>query len=264
MNSLATVWTDLQRKLAANPADWPVYVCPGGHEIALPPFSRLWDKETGRLTARPECLDCEKTRMAFQRSQRRLLADRESALLSHGVPARLAGQPFVGGMPHVLGHDLAAWTGGPATWAVVLHGVEDAGKSMLAAQLLWLRLPHIRTAAWWRAAHLLDALLGSFGEETRVRAHQESTADLLVIDDLGHVLGDRGLDVLYNLVTARQEQVRATILTLDESLVAFCKRHWSLGSKLTRDTLPVPFAQTYAERTRQEGSRAGKPAKAGQ
>jgi hypothetical protein len=86
MNSLATAWTDLQRKLAANPADWPVYVCPAGHEIALPPFSRLWDKETGHLTARPECLDCEKTRMVLQRSQRRLLADRESALLSRGVP----------------------------------------------------------------------------------------------------------------------------------------------------------------------------------
>lgn len=254
MNSLATVWTDLERKLTGSPDDWPVYVCPAGHEIAIPPFSRLWDRETGRLAAPPECFDCQKVRRVVQGSRLRHFADRESALRSHGVPARFARQPFVGGMPHVLGHDLAAWSGSPETWAIVLHGVRDAGKSMLAAQLLWLRLPHVRTAAWWRASHLLDALFGALGEETRARAHTECAADLLVIDDLGRGMGDRGLGFLFNVIASRHEEDRASIFTFSESLVAFCKRHPAIGSRLTRDSIPVPFLQTYVQRTRQDGS----------
>jgi hypothetical protein len=260
MNSLATVWTNLERKLAASPEDWPVYVCPAGHEIALPPFSRLWNKETDRLIHPPECFDCEKTRMALQRSQPHRFADREAALRAHGVPARLARQTFEGGVPHVLGYDLAAWSGSPDTWAIVLHGARDAGKSMLAAELLWRRLPHLRTAAWWRASHLLDALFGALGEETRTRAHTECAADLLVIDDLGRGMGDRGLEFLFNVIASRHEEDHASIFTFNESLVAFCKQHWSIGSRLTRDTIAVPFDQTYAERTRREGPKSGKRA----
>jgi len=259
MNILATTWTDLERKLAAGPEDWPVYTCPAGHEIALPPFSRLWDKETGRLLQPPECFDCQKTTRVTHSSQPRRFADRESALRAHGVPARLARQTFDGGVPHVLGYDLAAWSGSPDTWAIVLHGARDAGKSMLAAQLLWLRLPHIRTAAWWRASHLLDALFGALGEETRTRAHTECAADLLVIDDLGRGMGDRGLEYLCNVIASRHEEDRASIFTFNESLVTFCKQHPAIGSRLTRDTLAVPFDQTYAERSRREVPKSGKP-----
>ncbi len=123
---------------------------------------------------------------------------------------------------------------------------------MLAAELLWQRLPHVQTAAEWRASQLVDALFGFLGEETKTRAHQDCIADLLVIDDLTHVLGDRGIACLYNVIIARQEDDRATIITLDEPLLAFCKRHWDIGSTLTRGTIPVPFDQTYRERTRRK------------
>ena len=248
MKNLATIWTDLRRTLAASPEDWPVYTCPAGHEIAIPPFSRLWDKETGRLIDRPACFECEKAKRAAPRSLSRHFADRETALRAHGVPASFARQPFLGSLPHVLGHDLAAWTGDPPDWGLVLHGVENAGKSMLASELLWRRLPLIHTAAWWRASHLVNALFGFLGEETRDRAHQDCAADLLVIDDLGHVMGERGFLCLFNVITARQEDDRATIITLDEPLLAFCERHWDIGSTLNRRTLPVPFTQTYAQR----------------
>ena len=250
VNNLATIWTDLQRTLAASPEDWPVYTCPAGHEIAIAPFSRLWDKKTGRLIDRPVCFECEKVKRAAPRSLSRSFADRETALRVHGVPASFARQPFLGSLPHVLGHDLAAWTGGPDAWAVVLHGVSNAGKSMLAAELLWQRLPHVQTAAWWRASQLVDALFGSLGEETKARAHQDCAADLLVIDDLAHIVGDRGFACLYNVIVARQEDDRAALITLDEPLLAFCKRHWDIGLTLTRGTIPVPFLQTYVERSR--------------
>lgn len=254
MNSLATVWTDLQRTLAASPEDWPVYICPAGHEIAIAPFSRLWDKQTGRLIDRPLCFECEKAKRPASRS--RSFADRESALRAQGVPASFARQPFLGRLPHVLGHDLAAWSGDPDAWAVVLHGVGNAGKSMLAAELLWRRLPHVHTAAWWRASQLVDALFGSLGEEAKTRAHQDGAADLLVIDDLGHVVGDRGYGCLFNVIAAREEDDRATIITLDEPLLPFCKRHRDIGLTLTRHTLPVPFLQTYSQRTKREASDA--------
>ncbi len=248
MNNLATIWTDLQRTLASSPEDWPVYTCPAGHEVVISPFSRLWDKETGRLIDQPVCFECDKTRRAAPRCPRQF-ADRETALRAQGVPVSFARQPFLGNLPYVLGHDLAAWTGGPDAWAVVLHGIGCAGKSMLAAELLWQRLPHVQTAAWWRASQLVDALFGSLGEETKAHAHQACAASLLVLDDLGHVVGDRGFVCLHNVIAARQEHERATIFTLNEPLVAFCKRHWAIGSALTRGTIPVPFIQTYAQRT---------------
>lgn len=106
-----------------------------------------------------------------------------------------------------------------------------------------------QTAAWWRTSQLVDALFGSLGEETKAHAHQACAASLLVLDDLGHVVGDRGFVCLHNVIAARQEHERATIFTLNEPLVAFCKRHWAIGSALTRGTIPVPFIQTYAQRT---------------
>lgn len=59
MNSLATVWTDLERTVSADPADWPVFLCPAGHRVILTPSSLLWNKETGRLTRPPHCFECE-------------------------------------------------------------------------------------------------------------------------------------------------------------------------------------------------------------
>lgn len=249
MNSLATIWSDLQRSLSSSPEDWPVYACPAGHEVVITPFSRLWDKETSRLISRPVCFECENAKRAASRSLSRHFADRETALRARGIPASFARQPFLGGMPQVLGHDLAAWTGDPPAWGIVLHGVGNAGKSMLAAELLWRRLPHVQTAAWWRAAQLVDALFGSLGEGTKDRANQDCAADLLVIDDLGHVVGNRGYACLFNVIVSRQEDDRATIVTLDEPLLAFCKRQRNIGSTLARRTLPLPFIQTYAQRT---------------
>ncbi len=257
MSRPATDWTSLERRLSASPDDWPTYVCPAGHEVAIAPFSRLWDKETGHLLDCPVCYDCEKAKRALPRAQPHPFTDRETALRAHGVPATCAREPFQGGLPRVLGHDLADWIGGPGAWALVLHGVVGAGKSMLAAELLWRRLPDLRTAAWWRASLLLDALLGSLSEETKARAHRDRDADLLVIDDLGHVLGDRGFEVLYNVLTPRQDDERPTLITLDEPLLTFCQRQWPLGAALTRGTLPVPFRQTYAQRTAPEASHAG-------
>ena len=251
MNSLATVWTDLERSVSADPADWPAFLCPAGHRVILTPSSHLWNKETGRLTRSPHCFECENEKAA-ERSRRRSFHSRETALRAHGVPASFARQPFLGSLPRILGHDLAAWAGGPDAWAVVLHGVGGAGKSMLAAELLWQRLPYVHTAVWWRAAQLVDALFGSLGEEAKIRAHQDCNAELLVLDDLGHIVGDRGFDSLYNVIAARQEDDRATIVTLNEPLLAFCKRQWAIGSKLSRGTIPVPFTQTYAQRARQE------------
>jgi len=261
VTSLATLWTDLRRILSTSPEDWPCYICPVGHEIAIPPSSRLWDKETGRLIGRPLCFDCEEEmlRRAALRSLPRSIAGREDALRAHGVPASFARQPYLGSLPRVLGQDLGAWSGHPPDWGLVLHGTESAGKSMLAAEILWRRLPHLRTAAWWRASRLVDALFGALGEELKDRANQDCAADLFVIDDLGHVVGGRGYDCLFNVIAARQEDDRATIITLDEPLLAFCERQPDIGLTLTHRTLPVPFVQTYSQRTKREISNACEP-----
>ena len=259
MNILATAWTDLERKLAASPEDWPVYTCPAGHEIALPPFSRLWDKETGRLLQPPECFDCQKTTRATHISRRAASRIANPPCAPMASPPASPVKRSMGECPTSSATTWPLWSGSPDTWAIVLHGARDAGKSMLAAQLLWLRLPHIRTAAWWRASHLLDALFGALGEETRTRAHTECAADLLVIDDLGRGMGDRGLEYLCNVIASRHEEDRASIFTFNESLVTFCQQHPAIGSRLTRDTIAVPFDQTYAERSRRDSPKSDRP-----
>ena len=173
---------------------------------------------------------------------------RELALTSRGVPAHLACQRFEGELPHVPGQDLANWSGGPKAWAVALYGVPGAGKSMLAAQLMWLRLPSVDTAAWWRASRLIDAHFSLPDVAARARVCQECYADLLVIDDISS-MGRRGLDILCNVIGARRDEGLATILTFNVPLAALCKRYPKLGSKLTSGTIAVPFEQTYEERT---------------
>lgn len=173
--------------------------------------------------------------------------DRERALRSRGVPAHLARQPFEGALPDVPGSDLVTWSGGPEKWAIALHGVPDAGKSMLAAQLMWLRLPYVKTAAWWRASRLIDAHFGLLGHETRLRTLKECYADLLVIDDLGHSMGHRGLAILSNLIASRHDENRATIITTHLPLVTLSKLYPEIGSRLTSETIAIPFDQTYKE-----------------
>ena len=185
-----------------------------------------------------------------------LIPDRELALRSRGVPAHIARQPFEGDLPHVPGYDLATWSGDSEAWAVTLYGVPDAGKSMLAAQLMWLRLPHIHTAAWWRTSRLIDATFGHLGNETRNRASRECHADLLVIDDLGQNMGLRGLDILCSVIDARRDEELATIFTLDIPLVTLFERYPALRWRLTSDTIAVPFDQTYEETAPRSSDRA--------
>ena len=185
-----------------------------------------------------------------------LFPDRELALRSRGVPAHIARQPFEGDLPHVPGYDQATWSGDSEAWAVTLYGVPDAGKSMLAAQLMWLRLPSVRTAAWWRTTRLLDATFGHLGNETRTRACRECHADLLVIDDLGPHMGRRGLDNLCSIIDARRDEELATIFTLDIPLVTLFERYPALRWRLTSDTIAVPFDQTYEETAPRRSDRA--------
>lgn len=171
--------------------------------------------------------------------------DRELALSAHGVPVRIARQRFEGGLPRVPGHDLATWTGDSEAWALTFYGVPDAGKSVLAAQLLWLRLPYVDTAAWWRASRLIDAHFGFLGGETRNRACQDCHADILVIDDLGRGMGCREVDILCNVIAARHDEGLDTIFTFNVPLATL---HPALVPRLTTGTIAVPFEQTYEER----------------
>jgi hypothetical protein len=149
---------------------------------------------------------------------RRRAPGRAEALAAAGVPKRHL-HPFVEPGPAGL---QAAWpatsegiacTAWPASsgWSLLLVGVTGAGKSAIAAELLWRAMRDRRGAgAWLRAAEIADQVLS--GNAAALRSALE--ASVLVIDELG--IGHDGKpawSVVENVVCRRWEQEASTLIT---------------------------------------------------
>lgn len=151
----------------------------------------------------------------------RRFASREAALEAHGVPVghRI---PFVepAEWPHDgrrSGMDLSKWAGDP--WCVLLAGVVKGGKTMLATELFWRRLPWVHTAYWIRCGTAITALFGTFGEEkANDMARKLYDSDLLVMDEIGRGHDGKAWNAIVEVVSHRHENQLATIFTTNRRL----------------------------------------------
>ena len=118
-------------------------------------------------------------------------------------PGQVQGGPRPGQWPEdqrYPGFDLRGWRGEPAT--VSLHGTNGAGKSMLAAELLYRLYEAGRRPILWAAAD--DLVASHFGDGALLERARRVPA--LVIDELarGHA-GEFAWSVLSRLVRKRTE-----------------------------------------------------------
>lgn len=138
---------------------------------------------------------------------------RREALAEAGCPVRFLA-PFLPRpkvQPFGLELDALDWTGDP--WSVGFLGVSGTGKTMLATELFWRRLPRAKTAAWWRADALVGALFGSAGEDAQKRAAAAQGADLLLIDDIGWGTSGGAMEKLFGVVAHRHAAMLETLWT---------------------------------------------------
>jgi hypothetical protein len=170
---------------------------------------------------------------------------RDQALASYGVPARYR-QTFIPPDPWPVpiadgaDGDMATWSGNP--WSTLLIGTHyGAGKSMMAAELLWRLTGGERGAgSWVRAGYVIAALWGKRGEQEQRAAYRLVDAPVLVIDELGRAhVSQAAWETLSDLVGTRYDWQRPTIFTTNVKRDQFKVEEGSLWDRL-RDGLIVP------------------------
>jgi hypothetical protein len=189
---------------------WETWPCPGcGTTMAQPSGVPKFEQRTGSL-----CEDCEARTL-------RAPEPRAAGLTRCGVPARYrvpftepAAWPRDQRKPDA---DLSAWTGSdPSTWCVVFAGVVEAGKTMLATELLSRRIQAgVRKAVWIRAGDVIQRLYGLDGEARREEWERLTGADLLLLDDIGRGHDGGAWATIGELLTARYDAVRPTLGTMN-------------------------------------------------
>jgi hypothetical protein len=199
-------------------ATWP---CPGCGDPICAPLGGAPESEADKL-----CYDCA-TR-AVRRPDRRPAAapfprrfdSRAAGLGAHGVPAEYQ-RAFVDQAwptdPRRPTFDIGAWSGSP--WSVTFAGVVSGGKTMLATEIFWRRLPWVRSAFWTRMGTAVRAAFGDFGEErSKDMTGKLFDSELLLLDDLGRGHDGRAWSFVVEVVSHRHEHRMPTIITTNRRL----------------------------------------------
>jgi hypothetical protein len=149
------------------------------------------------------------------------ITTREQALARYGVPA-VHRVPFLEpeAWPKDVRRpdfDLSQWAGEP--WCVLLAGVVEGGKTMMATELFLRRLPHAKKSFWTRAGTAIKALFGSFGEEAASQmARNLYESDLLVFDEIGRGHEGRAWTAIVEVVSHRHEHQLPSLFTTNRRL----------------------------------------------
>lgn len=200
----------LGKVLQFDPERWVSWNCPGcGEPMQQPAEVPTFEQVVGR-----PCERCEKPAAL-------LSPDRERALAACGCPIRYRQTTFVepAAWPRDSRHpgvDLGAWRGEP--WCVLLGGVVEGGKTMLATELFWRALPGKRSAVWCRAVDVIQRLYGAKPEERREEWELFTTSGLLLVDDIGRGHEGGAWDTVTELVAARYDAMRPTIFTTNRRI----------------------------------------------
>lgn len=192
----------------ASLVEWPCPTC--GTEVSAPKGHRVADRR---------CWDC------IRDPQRRL--SREQRLAAAGTPSRYRREFIAREWPA----GAEAWTGEP--WSIGFVGLSDAGKTMLATELMWRLLDRSSQtsrpwrALWASAARLADSGFGDGADRELYNA--AFTVKLLLIDDVGW---GSGLEKLFTLLSARHGEELPTIWTANARMEDLAKS--AVGQPLVR------------------------------
>jgi predicted RNA-binding Zn-ribbon protein involved in translation (DUF1610 family) len=203
LSELVTI-TDPAELAAELQARYVAWECPGcGRELSQRREFPVLEKF---------CPDCLNRGFRPTGSLRRS-GSRAEALAEAGCPKRFL-TPFLSRgvvSPFGLEVDALDWEGDP--WAVGFLGDSDGGKTMIATELFWRRLPSATSAAWWRADALVNALFGSEGDEAQQRATAAVKCSLLLLDDIGWGTNGGAMERLFGVIAERHGEMLPTIWT---------------------------------------------------
>lgn len=187
------------------------------------------EQGTGREPTVRVCLACQRRDREPSRQQVLGQAGCPSGILAVTFESRRipGGWPRdSSGRPEKQAVDLATWTGG--RWPTLLiRGDVGVGKSMLAAELLWLASQR-QTSVLWTTG----------GDYVRWRFRDDGTKvfdeiGALVVDDLGRDHPGIGAwDVVGSMIARRYDRQRQTILTSNLRMTTLYERHAALADRL--------------------------------
>jgi hypothetical protein len=231
-----------------DPSEWPAARCPHcGHERPHP-IGGEQPCDTCREDA-DELARAEAARITSGSHERRAILP---ALLSRaGCPTRYRNftrqsweQTYGPWGKGPVTAKLDGWTGEePDSWLVLLYGRYGVRKTSLATALLGERIVAGKRARWWDAAEFAQAMQAGIRDNSAMDVYEQlASAEVLLLDDLGSVIGGReGRRAEQNwwaeqcalLLRHRESWVKPTIVTaniesvselerVDASLVSRC------------------------------------------
>lgn len=240
-----------------DPADWPTARCPHcGHERPHP------------LGGEQVCDNCREDAATIEReAAARVDAGRDErraqlpALLARaGCPPRYRGftrDAWEGaygpwGKGPVTAR-LLDWTGEtPETWLVMLYGLFGRRKTGLATALLGERIVAGKRGLWIDAAEFAQAMQAGIKDGTSMEVYERAErVDVLLLDDLGAVIGDRQgrraeqswwAEQCALLLRHRESHLKPTIVTSNLESVAQLER--IDASLVSRCDVPLAFKLT--------------------
>ncbi len=135
---------------------------------------------------------------------------------------------------------------------VIFAGPIGSGKTHLAIALGVEAARQRKRVAFQRAAELVCALIEARDQRELGRLQKPTRGvDLLILDEVGFVPFDRaGGDLLFNLLSDRHEQKRATVITTRGKSYRMRRRKAPAKAATTKPTPSTPAARARTAKTR--------------
>lgn len=200
----------MAKVLEFDPDHWVTWDCPGCGEPMQQPA------KTPEFEQRPAGGLCNR---CASRPALNLPPDRDRALAACGCPPRYRVpflEPAAWPKDARTEADLGNWKGEP--WSVLLGGVVNGGKTMLATELFWRNLKGRRSAHWTRAVDVIQRLYGAPPDERRDTWELLTECRLLLVDDVGRGHEGGAWDTITELAAVRYDAMRPTIFTTNRRI----------------------------------------------
>lgn len=187
--------------------------------VTCPVCKNPWDRHGAVLPPNfdgicPVCYDNGARPGNFRRAENNRPVGRKAFLVAAGFPSELAGETFRE-RPGERGEPMRsalAWQG--EQWCLGLVGGSGVGKTMIAGEICWRLRAKFPKQRFIRADEFVSAFYGRLGKNAAEIVYQQTTtAQLLILDDLGW--GNRGgaMDAVFEVLAKRHGDGGRTIWT---------------------------------------------------
>lgn len=200
-------WSDIFRDLRNDPSTWPLATCPTCKEERHHPLGglQICDDCAEMQSVEEENARAERASAELIEQMRKRREQLPRLLEKAGVPTRYANftrdsweakyfpwaRPIAGFQE--VTPKLLKWTGHTASeWLVIFYGRYGQRKTSLATALFGERLVAGEKGLWIDAATWIHDMKARFGKDDEEEVFERArNADLLLVDDLGAILGAR-------------------------------------------------------------------------